>query len=62
VITLRGNAPIVGYVLDETDTSLVVLTNEKRTVVRVDVTVVRSREICRLSDPHLHSDYPHCPD
>jgi hypothetical protein len=44
---LRGRDSLVGYVLNQTDSELVVLTYEAREVIRVDLDDVQSREICQ---------------
>ena len=45
-LTLRGEEPIVGYVLDSDDSSLVVLHDGSRTVERVNAHAIVDREYC----------------
>jgi hypothetical protein len=66
-IELRRNETIVGYVLDESDTTLVVLGHKDRKVTRVALADVESREICRTGTAeqaviHHGADYERCPD
>jgi hypothetical protein len=62
-IERTGKAPIVAYVLDETDDELVVLEHEDRRVTRLDRADVETREICRINSPVIKRDtYDRCPD
>jgi hypothetical protein len=71
-IELRGQDPLVGYVLSESNDELDVLEHGDRLVIRVDRADVESREICRpeidyglLPELRLFNpdtNYDRCPD
>jgi hypothetical protein len=61
-VEVHGQDPLVGYVLDVSDTELVVLEDEDRKVTRLDLDDVESREICRLKTAVLNRhEYDRCP-